>query len=56
MTRSKSSVFSINVLLIFYMDDLTGALFLNATYFCALSCAFPGATNIYDLNVSKDPF
>ena len=56
MTRSTSSVFSINVLLIFDMDDLTGALFLNTTYFYALSFAFPAASKISVLNLLKDPF
>ena len=37
------SAFSINVLLIFAMHDLNGALFLNATFFWSLSFSFAAA-------------
>ena len=43
MTISRSSVLCINVLLIFEMHDLNGALFLNATFFRASSFSFAGA-------------
>ena len=43
MTTSRSSVLSINVVLIFEMHDLNGALFLNATFFSALSYSFATA-------------
>ena len=38
MTISGSSALSINVLSIFEMHDLNGALFFNVTFFSALSC------------------
>ena len=44
MTISRSSALSINVLLIFEMHDLNGALFLNTTPFSALSFSFGAAT------------
>ena len=47
MTISRSSVFSINVLLIFEMHDLNGALFLNSTSFSALSFSFAAAAKSY---------
>ena len=40
MTISRSSAFSINVVLIFEMHDLNGALFLNATFYSALFFSF----------------
>ena len=40
MTISRSSAFSINILLIFEMHDLNGALFLNALSFSALTFSF----------------
>ena len=43
MTILRSSAFSINVLLIFAMHDLNGALFLNATFFWSLSFSFAAA-------------
>ena len=43
MTISRSSALSINVLLIFEMHDLNGALFLNTTFFSALSFSVPAA-------------
>ena len=43
MTISRSSALSINVLLIFEMHDLNGALFLNTTFFSALSFSFAAA-------------
>ena len=43
MTISRSSALSINVLLIFEMHDLYGALFLNATFFSALLFSFVAA-------------
>ena len=43
MTISRSSALSINVLLIFEMHDLNGALSLNETSFSALSFSFAAA-------------
>ena len=43
MTISRYSPFSANVLLIFEMHDLNGALFSNATSFSALSFTFVAA-------------
>ena len=43
MTVSRSFPLPINVLLIFEMNDLNGALFLNATFFSALSLSFAAA-------------
>ena len=37
MTISTSSALPMNVLLIFVMHDLNGALFFNATSFCSIS-------------------
>ena len=37
MTISRSSELSINVLLIFIMNDINGGLFLNATSFSSIS-------------------
>ena len=47
MIISKSSAFSINVLLIFEMHYLNGAWFLNATSFSALSFSFGAAAKSY---------
>ena len=46
MSISRSSVLSINVLLIFDMHGRNGALFLNSNSFYALSFSFPGAAKI----------
>ena len=43
MTISRPSVLYINVLLIFEMHDLNGALFSNATSYSALSFSFAAA-------------
>ena len=43
MTISRSSALSINVLLMFEMHDLNGAILLNATFFSALSFSFEAA-------------
>ena len=43
MNISRSSALSINVLLLFEMHDLNGALFLNETSFSALSFSFAAA-------------
>ena len=47
MTISRSSAFSINVLLIFDMHDLNGALLLIATSFSALLSSFSSGYKIY---------
>ena len=44
MTISRFSTLSIDVLLIFEMHDLNGALFSNATFFSALSFSFASST------------
>ena len=44
MTISGSSAWSVNVLLIFQMHDLNGALRLKPISFCALSFSFAAAT------------
>ena len=44
MTTSRSFALSINVLLIFAMHDLNGALFLKTVSFSALSFLFAAAT------------
>ena len=43
MTIPRSSALSISVLLIFKIHDLSGALFLNTTYFSALPFSFAAA-------------
>ena len=46
MTISRSSALFVNVLIIFEIHDLNGALFLNATSFSALSFSFAAAAKI----------
>ena len=40
MPMSRSSALSVNVMVMFEMHDLNGALFLNAIFFWALSSPF----------------
>ena len=53
MTISRSSAFSINALLIFYMNNLNGALFFNTNSFSVLSSLFAAAAKISIAPFSK---
>ena len=53
MTISRSSAFSINVLLIFHMNNLNGALFFNTNSFSVLLSLFAAAAKISIVPFSK---